>query len=91
MNTGGALFNWLQISLVAEARPNDHAALETRAFFEQILREDHHMQKFEIESLAEAYLIRYALDDGEERNLQFDKVTAEKLLRDIEAEPRYNQ
>ena len=33
MRLDDALFNWLQIQIVAEARPDDNAAAETRDFF----------------------------------------------------------
>ncbi len=33
MNLQDTLFNWLQISIVAEARPEDGAARETKDFF----------------------------------------------------------
>ena len=33
MRLDDALFNWLQIQMVAEAGPDDRAAAETRDFF----------------------------------------------------------
>lgn len=91
MNIADAVFNWLQIYIVAEARPNDRAAQETAAFFESILREDHQLKSFEIDASAETYQVRYVSENGEENTLKFHKQSAEKLLKDIEAEPRYNQ
>ena len=35
-----ALYNWLTIYVVAQARPDDMAAQETASFFYEILRHD---------------------------------------------------
>ena len=34
-----AIYNWLTIKIVSDARPDDTAALETTQMFEQILAE----------------------------------------------------
>ncbi|SFJ05522.1 hypothetical protein [Thermoflavimicrobium dichotomicum] len=41
MQLKDALFNWLQIQIVWDARPSDRSARDTVLFFEEILREDH--------------------------------------------------
>jgi hypothetical protein len=86
-----ALFNWLQMALVSEARPEDHAAQETRGFFEQILREDHGLTHFHIEHIDETMLhVHYELD-GASKKQMFDRESAEKLLEDIRSNPKYNE
>jgi hypothetical protein len=86
-----ALFNWLQMTIVAEARPEDHAAKETQQFFEQILREDHGLSDFHIEQKDETRLhIRFE-QDGESKKQMFDRESSEKLLEDILSNPKYNE
>ncbi|MFC0216323.1 hypothetical protein ACFFK0_28400 [Paenibacillus chartarius] len=90
MKLQDALFNWLQIRIVAEARPDDRAAMDTRDFFEQILREDHHLSHFEVSRVDETMIhIRYTAD-GTTKLQMFDREQAEQLLADIEANPKYN-
>ncbi|WP_426447752.1 hypothetical protein ACP26L_26120 [Paenibacillus sp. S-38] len=90
MNLQDALFNWLQISLVAAARPEDGAAVETRDFFEVILREDHGLQSFAYEPEGERYRIDYTAD-GQIRTQRFDAELADQLLTDINSNPKYNE
>jgi hypothetical protein len=86
-----ALFNWLQIKIVADARPNDHAAQETEQFFLDILFEDHRVNQIKIEGPDDTmYHIRYEVD-GKSKMQMFDRETVEKLLIDIQSEPKYNQ
>lgn len=90
MNLQDALFNWLQISIVAEARPEDRAAGETRDFFEVILREDHQLTGFSYSADESFYRIQYETA-GEQRTQRFDREAAEKLLEDIQSNPKYNE
>ncbi|MBP1156302.1 MULTISPECIES: hypothetical protein [unclassified Paenibacillus] len=90
MKLQDALFNWLQISIVAEARPEDHAAAETRDFFEVILREDHHLTRFSYTSDNSVYRIQYETAE-EHRTQEFDRESAEQLLEDINSNPKYNE
>ncbi|MCZ8518746.1 MULTISPECIES: hypothetical protein [Paenibacillus] len=89
MNLQDALFNWLQISLVAAARPDDNAAAETRDFFEVILREDHGLQSFSYALDRERYRIDY-IAQGEPGLQRFDAELAGGLLTDINSNPKYN-
>lgn len=89
MKLQDALFNWLQISIVAEARPEDHAAAETRDFFEVILREDHHLTQFGYTTDNHVYRIQYEAA-GEHGTQQFDRESVEQLLEDINSNPKYN-
>ena len=85
-----ALFNWLQIKLVADARPDDGAAKETQDFFEQILREDHHVTAFDVDRKDETMIhITYTVEGATKRQM-FDRESAEQLLADIESNPKYN-
>lgn len=91
MKLQDALFNWLQIHIVAEARPEDLAAKDTEAFFAEVLREDHHLRSFHIESRDEEVLyLHYETNEHEKATLRFDRELAGKLLTDIHSNPKYN-
>ena len=91
MKLDDALFNWLQIKLVADDRPEDRAALETLRFFEQILLEDHGLQSFAIGKRDDTmYHITYVIDNRTKTSM-FDREAAERLLADIRANPKYNE
>ena len=84
-----ALFNWLQIKLVSEARPFDDAAKKTVEFFEQILREDHGITDFAIDHKDDTMIhVRY-VKEGKVKKQFFDRTAAEKLLSDIESDWKY--
>jgi hypothetical protein len=90
MNLQTALFNWLQIKTVADARPDDQAARQTADFFEEILRDDHKLTNFEVVSLdATMYHLKYELN-GVVKKQMFDREQVDQLLHDINAEPKYN-
>jgi hypothetical protein len=89
MKLEDALFNWLQIKIVAEARSEDEAAEETRLFFEQILREDHAVTDFETTRDATMYHISYTVE-GKRKRLMFNQESVEQLLADINSNPKYN-
>lgn len=86
-----ALFNWLQIKVVADARPDDKAAVDTRDFFEEILREDHKVTSLAVNQDDTMYRIRYQVEDGSAKTQMFDRESVEQLLEAIESEPKYNQ
>lgn len=91
MKLQDALFNWLQIRIVADARPDDNAARETAEFFAEILREDHHLRDVTVALVDETmYHVQYESEGKTKRQL-FDRESAEQLLADIEANPKYNQ
>ncbi|HEX7066219.1 MAG TPA: hypothetical protein VF199_14220 [Bacillales bacterium] len=89
MQLQDALYNWLSIKKVAEKRPDDRAAQDTYAFFEEILEEDHHVSESKVRRENEMYVIHYWID-GEEHTKQFPVELIDALLHSIEAEPRYN-
>ncbi len=91
MNLRDTLFNWLQMKKVAEARPDDRAAQETLDFFETILKEDHHLERIEVVEADEStYHVRYEAA-GEASKHMFDKQLTDRLLEDINSNPKYNQ
>lgn len=85
-----ALFNWLQIQLVADARPDDRAALETLEFFAQILTEDHGLSNFAISKTDHTMIhVKYE-KDGRSKLQLYPRERCEQLLTDIESNPKYN-
>ncbi|MFV9510012.1 hypothetical protein [Tepidibacillus sp. LV47] len=90
MKLEDAVNNWLQIAVVYEARPQDLAAKETKDFFALILEEDHGLKNVRYERDPFEYTVFFE-KDGKEQQLKFQRVLIEKLLEDIESEPKYNQ
>lgn len=90
MRLEDALFNWLQIKLVAEGRPGDDAAIRTLEFFEEILREDHGLTRIDIESKDSGFVHVAYEKDGETIASQYPLELAEALLTDISSNPKYN-
>lgn len=90
MTLKDALFNWLQMKIVADARPDDKAAKDTLDFFEQILREDHKLTGVEIVDRDETMVHVQYEADGERKKQMFDRESAEQLLHDINSNPKYN-
>ena len=85
-----ALFNWLQIQIVAEARPDDHAAKETRDFFLEILTEDHGVTSIAIEQKDDTMIhVRYEREGRGKKQL-VPREAGEQLLADISSNPKYN-
>jgi hypothetical protein len=90
MKLEDAFFNWLQIKIVADARTDDGAANETLQFFETILIEDHKLEHFAVDRTDDhAYYIHFT-QDGNRRELKYDRELVEKLLDDINSNPKYN-
>ncbi len=90
MKLQDALFNWLQIKLVAEARPEDKAARETFDFFCTILTEDHKLADFEVSRIDQTmYYIAYT-ENSTVKKQMFNRESAEQLLDDIKSNPKYN-
>jgi hypothetical protein len=90
MKLEDALFNWLQIKLVADARQDDQAALDTLVFFEQILTEDHSLSSFVITKIDDTMIhVKYE-KDGRSKLQFYPREACEQLLTDIESNPKYN-
>ncbi len=90
MQLKNALFNWLQIKIVQEARPFDSSAKDTVDFFQTVLAEDHEVTELQMELNSNEYVISFN-QQGQEQSQTFSAELAEKLLKDITEEPKYNQ
>ncbi|MEH6942772.1 hypothetical protein [Bacillus sp. JJ722] len=54
-----ALYNWLSIKVVSDARPDDTAAKETVAMFQKILQDDHRVSSLEVTRDDDMYYVMY--------------------------------
>lgn len=91
MKLQDALFNWVQIKIAADARPDDAAAKETAEFFEMVLREDHQIDTIAISQKDDTMIhVRYETE-GKSKVQMFDRESVEQLLQDINANPKYNE
>lgn len=90
MRLDDALFYWLQMKLVADARPDDAAAQDTWSFFAQILAEDHHITSVQVERQDDSMIyVRYEREQRSKLQM-FPREAAEQLLTDINSNPKYN-
>ncbi len=91
MKLQDALFNWLQIKVVSDARPDDRAAKDTMDFFMEILTEDHKLTSIQLDQTDDEVLqVRFELE-GKQHVQTFDRELAEQLLIDINSNPKYNE
>lgn len=90
MKLQDALFNWLQIKVVADVRPDDASALETVAFFHEMLTDDHSVTELLYSKDETMYTIRYVIEEKRKTQM-FDREAVESLLQAIGNEPKYNQ
>ncbi|MGC5325564.1 hypothetical protein [Brevibacillus sp. SYSU BS000544] len=89
MKLEDVLFNWLQIKVVADARPDDRSAVDTFEFFDQILRDDHKVSDIVFNKEETMYTLHYTVDN--ERKMQiYDIDRIDQLLEAIKQEPKFN-
>ncbi|PLR97429.1 hypothetical protein [Bacillus sp. T33-2] len=81
-----ALYNWLTIKVVTDARPDDTAAKQTEDQFAQILEEEHSIESVDITKDDEMYYISYE-QNGERISTRFPRELIEVLLQQINQEP----
>ncbi|WP_047151528.1 hypothetical protein [Aneurinibacillus tyrosinisolvens] len=90
MKIENALFDYLQIKVVADARPDDTAAQKTSDFFYSILQEEHKLENLEYTVDDTMYHVKYTAD-GKSKTRFYDRESIEHLLSSIETEPRYGK
>ncbi len=81
-----ALYNWLTIKMIAEARPNDGAAQETYELFDGVLKNDHGVEQVTIEKDEEMYLVTYT-KEGQTKSTRFPTELIDCFLEQMEREP----
>ncbi|WP_066066373.1 hypothetical protein [Neobacillus soli] len=85
-----ALYNWLTIKVVCDARPDDTAARDTKDLFEEILTKDHHLSNIEITTDDVMYYVNY--QQGEEtKKTRYPRELIDIMLDQINQEPERYQ
>jgi hypothetical protein len=81
-----ALYNWLTIKVVADARPDDEAAQETEVFFAEILKNDFQVTDIEVSKDEVMYLIKFQ-KGNEQKTARFPVELIDVMLEQINREP----
>ncbi|MFT4416068.1 hypothetical protein ACLM5H_19585 [Fredinandcohnia humi] len=81
-----ALYNWLTIKVVAEARPDDTAAIDTMELFEDILINEFKVRDITITKDEVMYLITYSIE-GEEKSAKFPVELIDIMHNQIQKNP----
>jgi len=81
-----AMYNWLTIKVVCDARPDDTAAKETEKTFYRILQEEYEVSSVQIVKEEELYYISYVLS-GEEQTYRFPRELIDCMLDSINENP----
>jgi hypothetical protein len=81
-----ALYNWLTIKVVCDARPDDTAARETLDLFDEMITSDHHLSNIEISTDEQMYYVSY-VQNGETKKARFPRELIEVMLNQINQEP----
>ncbi|UOY93774.1 hypothetical protein MUG87_06550 [Ectobacillus sp. JY-23] len=82
-----ALYNWLTIKTVAEARPDDEAAKETYALFADMLFHEHGVTETKLEKYEEMYMVYYTAH-GLEKTARFPSELIDCYVEQMEREPQ---
>lgn len=81
-----AIYNWLTIKVVADARPDDLAAKETEEMFYQMLVKDYGVTNIEVNKDEAMYYVAVE-KDGERKSYRFPNPFIEMMLEQINNEP----
>ncbi|MBM7692415.1 hypothetical protein JOC77_001845 [Peribacillus deserti] len=81
-----AIYNWLTIKIVCDARPDDTAAQDTKQMFEELLVEDHKLSYFQAVKQEPMYVVEYT-QAGETKTARFPVELVEVMLQQINEEP----
>ncbi|MCC3357619.1 hypothetical protein [Bacillus sp. REN16] len=85
-----AIYNWLTIKIVAEARPDDKAAKDTCDLFEDILVNEFKFQDIDVQKDDVMYFVKYTID-GEEKSARFPIELIEVMHDQIQEHPERYQ
>jgi hypothetical protein len=81
-----ALYNWLSIKVVCDARPDDTAARETLDLFDDIIKNEQHLTNIEVKTDDVMYYVTY-IYEGESKKTRFPRELIEVMLKQINQEP----
>lgn len=81
-----AIYNWLTIKVVCDARPEDTAAKETLDLFDDIIINEHQLTNIEVTIDDVMYYVSYD-HKGEMKKTRFPRDLIEVMLNQINQEP----
>lgn len=81
-----ALYNWLSIKVVADARVEDISARDTTNLFKDILTEEHGISDLRVEKDDQLYWVYYKQSD-EEKKARFPVELIDIMINQMEDEP----
>ncbi|WP_163101359.1 hypothetical protein [Peribacillus alkalitolerans] len=81
-----ALYNWLTIKVVVDARPDDTAAIETEIMFHNILTKDHGVEVKGIRKDEVMYFIDFS-QESEDKTVRFPIELIDVMLNQIQLDP----
>jgi len=81
-----ALYNWLTIKVVVDARPDDTAAVETFSFFDLMLKEEHHIEDISINKDEVMYYLTYSIS-GEQKKSRYPIELIDIMHDQIQQDP----
>ncbi|MFD1735664.1 hypothetical protein ACFSCX_03715 [Bacillus salitolerans] len=81
-----ALYNWLTIKVVADARKEDVSAKETTQLFYEILTEEHGLSNINIKKDDTMYFVTYEIDQTVKQS-RFPIELIDVMIEQMEAEP----
>ena len=81
-----ALYNWLSIKVVSDARPDDTAAKETLDLFNDILTNEHQLSSITVNRDEVMYYVTYILE-GETKKTRFPRELIDVMINQINQEP----
>lgn len=90
-NLMDAVYNWLTIRIVYDARPDDTAARDTVRLFEQTLEDDHGVDRYSYKKRDGWYTVEFT-KDGIDDQFRFREEMVEVMLKQVLSHPeRYEQ
>lgn len=81
-----ALYNWLSIKVVYDARPDDTAAKETVEMFQSILEDDHQVFEIVYMKMEDMYSLSY-IQEGQAGTSRFPVDLIDCMLDSIKENP----
>lgn len=81
-----AIYNWLTIKVVCDARPDDAAAKDTEKTFYRLLQEEYDVSEMQIEQEEELYFISCHVKD-EKHTYRFPRELIDCMLDSINENP----
>ncbi|WP_409305287.1 hypothetical protein [Peribacillus sp. SCS-155] len=82
-----AVYNWLTIKVVCDARPDDTAAADTLNLFQQLLQDEHHVASIKVNREEPFYFVDIQTKQEEHKKLRFPIELIDVMLEQMIAEP----